>query len=152
MIIKSKLGFLTSLAVFSAVIAFSYNNKIKGAPKSLRSADSAAEAPLELGFYDGARRLSTIDEMDKETKEYMRQRIMTAVKHTWPHCVNAKPQQLTAVECKEYIDSVSWLCSSRVHVIHIMCDYHHAGGLYRFRTLFEPCNLIISVSLYNRSL
>ena len=117
MIIKSKLGFLTSLAVFSAVIAVSYNNRINDEPKSLRSADSAADAPLTLGFYDGARRLSNIEEMDKETREYMRQRIMTAVKHTWPACVNHKPQ-MTAVECKEFIDDVSWLSSFCVHVIY----------------------------------
>ena len=108
MIINSKLRFLTSLAVFSAIIVVSYNNKANDAPKSLRSADPAAEGPLSLGFYDGARRLSSIEEMDEKTKKYMRERLMTAIKHTWPHCVNAKPK-LTAVECKEYIDDVSCL-------------------------------------------
>ena len=62
LITKSKLGLLISLAVASAIIVFSYNTRINGAPKSLRSAESAVEGTLDgpLDFYDGARRLSTI--------------------------------------------------------------------------------------------
>jgi len=99
LIIKSKLGLLASLAVVSAIIVFSYNTRIDGAPKSLRSAESDAEGPLD--FYDGARRLSSIEEMDKDTRKYMTNRILEVFKETWPICVTA---HMNAIDCKEFID------------------------------------------------
>ena len=119
MIIKSKLGFVASLAVFSAIIVFSYNSRIKASPKSLRTANF--DGPLALGFYDGARRLESVDDMDKETKDYMKKRILEVFKQTWPECVKRYSWgRMNAIQCKEFIDRVSWL---RYFLRHFVCTF-----------------------------